>query len=58
MWQCAGVAVDEHDMISVGGEQNFTRLVHNSATSAISECLSGFRFTYYAAQNTQHLGQL
>jgi hypothetical protein len=23
MWQCAGVAVNEHDMISVGGEQNF-----------------------------------
>jgi hypothetical protein len=23
MWRCAGVAVDEHDMMSVGGEQNF-----------------------------------
>ena len=58
-WQCTGLAVDEHDMISVAGELNFkiafaASLVHNSGISAISECLCHIRSTYCTAQNTEH----
>ena len=50
MWWCARVAVDEHDMISVGREQNFKIVfIQGKCITALYPLypnVSDFRFTY------------
>lgn len=55
MWRCAGVTVDEHDMISVGGEQNFTIvLLQGYCITVLYPPYPNVWFAFHLLHSTKH----